>query len=214
MSALKRRGERLSQPVQVRATVSYATMIRLGVLLPALGLTRSQAVGEALRDWTLKREQALNREGRLALEVAMRRAFDRAPLDEVLEAFRGGCVEHSSTGEDIGPQCRIGSRNQIGPASPLTKRPGPRTQRTSSVPSNILAASEVPSEATYTSTAMPPSATLRERREALGLSRAALSRIAGISEPAIAQFENGMRPKESRALPILEATLDEQEIAA
>jgi hypothetical protein len=83
-TTVQERGEALGRMVDVRATVAYATVIRMSVLLPALGSTRSQAVGEALQDWTLKREQALNREGRLALEKAMRRAMDRAPLEEIL----------------------------------------------------------------------------------------------------------------------------------
>lgn len=53
--------------------------------------------------------------------------------------------------------------------------------------------------------------TLRERREALGLSREKLARIADISAAAIEQFEQGRRPENSKALPQLEATLRQQE---
>lgn len=52
---------------------------------------------------------------------------------------------------------------------------------------------------------------LRERREALGLSREKLARLADISTSAVAQFEEGRRPASSKALPLLEAALRQQE---
>jgi DNA-binding XRE family transcriptional regulator len=78
------RGQALERSVEIRATVTRATIIRLEVLLPRYGLTRSQAVEEALCDWTLSRERALNREGRLELEKRMRRAMDRGPVEEMV----------------------------------------------------------------------------------------------------------------------------------
>src|SRR5438105_4027265 len=47
----------------------------MGALGARRGLTRSQAVAEAVRDWTLKEEAALSREARLDLEGRMREDF-------------------------------------------------------------------------------------------------------------------------------------------
>jgi DNA-binding XRE family transcriptional regulator len=54
-------------------------------------------------------------------------------------------------------------------------------------------------------------ATLRERRDALGISRERLAREADISSASIEQFEAGARPVQSVAMEKLEATLDRLE---
>ncbi len=50
--------------------------------------------------------------------------------------------------------------------------------------------------------------TLRQRREALWLSRRELAALASCSEASLAQLELGLRPRRSRVLLRLEATLD------
>ncbi len=53
--------------------------------------------------------------------------------------------------------------------------------------------------------------TLRQRREALKLSRERLARLADVSTASIAQFEGGFFPKESKVLGLVEAALRQQE---
>jgi len=48
---------------------------------------------------------------------------------------------------------------------------------------------------------------MRERREALGLSRERLARLADVSSASVELFEGGWRPQRSRVLPAVMAAL-------
>lgn len=66
--------------VGLRVLVHPYTLARLDALLEARGLSREEAVAEAIRDWALAREGSLDRQRRLRLERAMREAPAR-PLE-------------------------------------------------------------------------------------------------------------------------------------
>jgi DNA-binding XRE family transcriptional regulator len=80
----------------------------------------------------------------------------------------------------------------------------------------VAAGLKVPAENCIRTVMMPHSAemTLRERREALGLSREKLAFKAGISSATIERFEAGIFPERSRALERLEAALRDEESVA
>lgn len=52
---------------------------------------------------------------------------------------------------------------------------------------------------------------IRERREALGLSREALAGLAGCHVNSVTQFEYGYKPRLSKVYPRVVSTLDELE---
>lgn len=94
---IKSRGEGLGRGVDVRATVSVTTVIRLEGLAKQQGISRSKAVEEAIRFWCMARERSLNRQRRLEVEKAMREAADQKPIAELLERFR---AQMESVGEE------------------------------------------------------------------------------------------------------------------
>ena len=66
---------RMSEPIRLDVVLSAATAARLRVLARELDIPFEDAVGEAVRDWTLAREQSLGRARRARLEEQMRRVL-------------------------------------------------------------------------------------------------------------------------------------------
>lgn len=79
---------RLGEPVRVSTTLSLATVVRLEVLAPRLGLSRSAAIREAVQVRTLVWEQRALRRQRAAIQQLLREAEQWAPVDELLADAR------------------------------------------------------------------------------------------------------------------------------
>ena len=178
MSTLNERYANLNRPVRVTVTLPLQTLIKVEGQAREIGLSRQQALGEAVGDWSVRRERSLNRHNRLLVERALEEAKDKEPVEVLLERFR------RQMGATAGGEHKDWSE-------PLTCVP------------------EVPKVHTMTSSTQ--ALTLRQRREALGLSRQRLASLADVSTGSLAQFEGGLIPKESKVLGLIEAALREQE---
>jgi DNA-binding XRE family transcriptional regulator len=189
---LKERSEGYDRSTEITLTVSIGSLIRLEGFAHDIGLSREEALLDAISLWSVRREQSINRSHHLAI----RKAMDKQPIAELLERFRKQ-MEGSPVGswapapalydpESPGDGCVTKSHKDAIDIAPRPARLSPMTTTTE-----------------------PRS--LRERRESLGLSRERLARLADVSMASIAQFEAGLQPKESRVLGLLEAALSEQE---
>lgn len=87
-AGLDRSFARLGEPVRVSATIPLATAVRLDVLAPRLGLSRSAAIREAVQVRTLVWEQRALRHQRVAIQRLLREAEEWAPVDELLAEAR------------------------------------------------------------------------------------------------------------------------------
>lgn len=87
-SRLALRREALAVPVRVSATISWATAVRLDRYAPALGLSRSAAISEAVSVRMLVWDERVRRRQRLAVSRLMREAEEWAPLDDLLVQAR------------------------------------------------------------------------------------------------------------------------------
>jgi DNA-binding XRE family transcriptional regulator len=175
----------LNEPVKITITIPLQTLIRVEGLARGLKLSRRAALQEAVGHWAVARERSLNRHHRLLVERALQEAKDRAPVEELLRRFRKQMAE---VGEASYSQHKDWSEALTG------EPPVPK-----------VAAMTIPTE----------SLALRQRREALGLSRESLARLANVSTASIAQFEGGLIPKESRVLTLVQrALLQEERFAA
>ncbi len=152
-------------------SLPLVTVVRLEGLATQLDLTRAEAIAEAVRDWTLKREASLNRQNRLMVERALHEAADQRPIEQLLADFR----------RQMGESRKISARVLTDAPRPAISRDIPQTQD------------------------------IRERREALGISREKLAHKAGISSASIERFETGARFKVSPTMEKLEATLAQLE---
>jgi predicted transcriptional regulator len=79
---------RLGEPVKVSATISLASAVRLDILAPRLGLSRSAAIREAIDVRTLVWEQVASRRQRHVVDRLLRDAERWAPVDELLAQAR------------------------------------------------------------------------------------------------------------------------------
>lgn len=175
---IKSRGEGLGRAVDVRATVSVTTVIRLEGLAKQQGLTRSKAVEEAIRFWCVARERSLNRQRRFEVEKAMREAADQQPIAELLQRFR---AQMESVGEEP-PEAEDKDCDQ---------------GLTSAAPSASLG-----------DMALVP---IRERREALGITRQQLASLAECSMTMLQMLEGGYTPTTGLVAGRVEKALAEAE---
>lgn len=181
--SLNQRAARSNMPVGLRVTLTLETRALIEGLAKQVGITTEEAVAEAISDWRVRREQSANRKTRLGVEKALEDAKDRRAADEVIADFKQQMRQNAEWGGGPEPIPKEGLTDSGG--SCITQ-PMPNS-------SDVGAP------------------TLRQRREALGLSREKLAHKADISSASIEQFEAGARPKRSKALERLEATLREQE---
>ena len=96
---------RMSEPIRLDVVLSAATAARLRVLARELDIPVEDAVGEAVRDWTLAREQSLGRARRARLEEQMRRVLTPDGLGSATlgTGFRFG-VDRGRGGDVWSPQ--------------------------------------------------------------------------------------------------------------
>jgi DNA-binding XRE family transcriptional regulator len=88
MPSLNQRYANMNRPVKITVMLPVQTLVRLEGLARDLGLSRRQAVEQAVGDWTVRREQSSNRQDRLAIQQALKEAMDKQPVEELLERFR------------------------------------------------------------------------------------------------------------------------------
>jgi hypothetical protein len=93
---LTRRFQALNRPAKLTITIPIQTLLRVDGIAKQQGISRREAVQEAVRDWAVARERSLNRQRRLELTKAMREAADQKPIAELLERFR---AQMESVGE-------------------------------------------------------------------------------------------------------------------
>jgi hypothetical protein len=93
MSTLRERYENGQRPVKVTVTVPLDTLIRLEGIARQRGMSRREALEDAICWWNVRQEQQLTRKHRIMVEGAMRAAADREPVGVVLERLRRGLQE-------------------------------------------------------------------------------------------------------------------------
>ncbi len=87
-SRLKRSFARTGAPVRVSVTLPFATVARLEVLSRARGVSRSEAIREAVQVRTLVWERQALRQHQVLVARVLREAEEWAPLDELLATVR------------------------------------------------------------------------------------------------------------------------------
>jgi DNA-binding XRE family transcriptional regulator len=182
MPTLNERAANLDRRVEITISLPVCVLVSLEGHAHDIGLSREEGFLDAISLWVARREQSINRQDRFMIQKALREAADKQPVEELLERFR------KQMGETR-PRMMEGPRN-ISP-NPLTADLEPATVP----PMPSLTRSEV----------------LRQRREALGLSRERLARLADVSSASIEQFEGGLIPKKSEVLGLVESALRQQE---
>jgi DNA-binding XRE family transcriptional regulator len=194
------------RPVQVTVLLEVGVLVQLDGYAAALGLDREQALREAVGDWVVRRQRSTNRRHRLLVEEAMRQAMDMQPVEEILGRLAGELGQPSAPTmaekvERFRRQMEATSGGQSVVSTDLCHR-------------GLIDVDGSGIDRDMPTTKRAGFETLRQRREALGLSREKLARVADISSATIAKFEEGARPKESKALELLEAALAEREQVA
>ena len=105
----------MSERVRLEIWVSAVTVVRARWLLGELNMTREAVAGEALRDWTLRREAALSRDRRARLAAQIRRFADTPGLGGLQEGMQQGL------GVDSRPGGVVGSRQMPGVLAPAIR---------------------------------------------------------------------------------------------
>ncbi len=87
-STVRSREEGLNECTRTSLALPVGTLIRVEAMARELHLSRQEALQEAVRDWTVRREGSLNRRNRLAVEEALKASMDREPIGPLLARFR------------------------------------------------------------------------------------------------------------------------------
>jgi predicted transcriptional regulator len=87
---LRERAANGNRPAKVTVEVPIDTLIRVEGIARQRGITRKQALEDAIGWWMVKNEEQLNRKHRLAVDKAMREAGDAVPVHVVLDRLQQG----------------------------------------------------------------------------------------------------------------------------
>ena len=85
---LRDRAEGLNRPTKVTLSVPLGTLVKIEGIAKQFHLTRKEALEEAVREWMLRREEALTGRYRRGVEKAMRESMDKRPMGQLLDDFR------------------------------------------------------------------------------------------------------------------------------
>lgn len=190
---LKRRYEGISRTVKLTVSVRLGTLTRLEGIAHTYGISRSEAVDQALVEFVVRKERHLNRQDRISVEKAMRAAMDMRPVEEVLEDFRSRPLtdEVGSAIDGLRPS----------PSAPArTWTAGGRPPKRASMTSEIL-----PQQAS------PKSTEIADRRRQAGLSQQQLAEHAECSISSVKLFEGGYVAPRSVVRRRIEQVLSELE---
>ncbi|HEY4451006.1 MAG TPA: ribbon-helix-helix protein, CopG family [Solirubrobacteraceae bacterium] len=77
----------LGRTVKVTVRMTAATAVQLEVLARQTGMSRSEVLDEAARDWAIRRERSLTRASRAAADRGVREAREGRDVAAILDGF-------------------------------------------------------------------------------------------------------------------------------